>query len=281
MQRTCVKAFGVSSHKLFKQMVVLGVLTVSVAACSSLSTTPDGVSPSPYLSHKKTKLTKRVGHRTSSRPYRIGSQVYYPVKNPRGFTQVGRASWYGSNFHGRQTANGEVFDKHAIAAAHPTLPLPSYARVTNLRNHRSMVVRINDRGPYHSNRVIDVSEKVAALLNFKRKGIATVKVEYIGPASLIGSSDRKLMATLDQSGRSLSQTLHYAALNRESTTKDDYAMSAPINPQARVYSRSNPLLSDLKHRKAGFTDESLLEPKHYKSLDRLVEHYIMKTYGAS
>jgi rare lipoprotein A len=106
------------------------------------------------------------------------------------------ASWYGNDFHGRYTANGEVFDMNSISAAHPTLPLPSYVRVTNIANNRSIIVRVNDRGPYAGNRLIDVSVKTAELLGFYGHGVARVKVEYIGRAPLEGSDDRKLVATL-------------------------------------------------------------------------------------
>ena len=90
------------------------------------------------------------------------------------------ASWYGDDFHGRLTANGEVFDMTSLTAAHPTLPIPSYARVTNVRNGKSLIVRVNDRGPYHGNRLIDVSNKAAELLEFKANGVARVRVEYVG-----------------------------------------------------------------------------------------------------
>ena len=106
------------------------------------------------------------------------------------------ASWYGDDFHGRLTANGEVFDMNALSAAHPTLPMPSYVRVTNLSNKKSIIVRVNDRGPYHGNRVIDLSHKTADLLGFKGNGVARVRVDYVGRASLDGSDDRKLIATL-------------------------------------------------------------------------------------
>ena len=108
----------------------------------------------------------------------------------------GMASWYGDDFHGRLTANGEVFDMASLTAAHPTLPMPSYARVTNLSNGKSLIVRVNDRGPYHGNRLIDVSNKAAELLEFKGNGVARVRVEYVGRAPLEGSDDRQLMATL-------------------------------------------------------------------------------------
>jgi rare lipoprotein A len=106
------------------------------------------------------------------------------------------ASWYGDDFHGRLTANGEVFDMTSLTAAHPTLPMPSYARVTNVSNGKSVIVRVNDRGPYHGNRLIDVSNKAAELLEFKGNGVAKVRVEYVGRAPLEGSDDRQLLATL-------------------------------------------------------------------------------------
>ena len=132
------------------------------------------------------------------RPYTVAGQTYYPSE--RRIVQTGTASWYGDAFHGRLTANGEIYDKNSFTAAHPTMPLPSYARVTNLRNNASMIVRVNDRGPYASNRVMDVSGHVAEALDFKRYGTAKIKVEYVGRASLAGSDDARLFATLRNDG---------------------------------------------------------------------------------
>lgn len=134
------------------------------------------------------------------RPYTIGGRAYYPSQRPEGYTAVGMASWYGDAFHGRRTANGEIFDKNSVSAAHPTLPLPSYVRVTNAGNGRSIIVRVNDRGPYHGGRVMDVSQRVAEALAFKGQGTARVRIEYVGPASLGGSDDTRLMATLRDDG---------------------------------------------------------------------------------
>lgn len=134
--------------------------------------------------------TYRIG-----KPYVVGGRTYVPEENTN-YRAEGLASWYGDNFHGRLTANGEVFDMASLSAAHPTLPIPSYARVTNLSNGRSLVVRVNDRGPYHGNRLIDVSNRAADLLEFKHKGTARVRVEYVGRAPLEGSDDRQLVATL-------------------------------------------------------------------------------------
>ena len=111
------------------------------------------------------------------------------------------ASWYGDAFHGRKTANGEVYDMSSVSAAHPTMPLPSYARVTNTRNGRSIIVRVNDRGPFHAGRVMDVSKRVADALDFRRAGTGQVKVDYLGPAGLGGSDDQILIATLTDDGR--------------------------------------------------------------------------------
>ena len=135
-----------------------------------------------------------VGH-----PYVIAGHAYYPSENDS-YVAIGMASWYGDAFQGRRTANGEIYDKESISAAHPTMPLPSYARVTNLGNGHSIIVRVNDRGPYHGGRVMDVSSRVADALDFKGAGTARVKVEYIGKASLEGSDDSRLLATLRLDG---------------------------------------------------------------------------------
>jgi rare lipoprotein A len=135
-----------------------------------------------------------VGH-----PYTIAGHTYYPRENPN-YSAVGLASWYGDAFHGRRTANGEVYDMRSLSAAHPTMPLPSYARVTNLGNGYSVIVRVNDRGPYHGGRVMDVSSRVADVLDIKGMGTARVKVDYIGPAPMEGSDDNELLASLRTDG---------------------------------------------------------------------------------
>ncbi len=135
-----------------------------------------------------------VGH-----PYTIAGRTYYPGENVN-YTAVGMASWYGEAFHGRRTANGEIYDMHSLTAAHPTMPLPSYARVTNLSNGYSVIVRVNDRGPYHGGRVMDVSSRVADVLNFKGTGTAKIKVEYVGRAPLDGDDTPMLLASLRTDG---------------------------------------------------------------------------------
>jgi rare lipoprotein A len=120
-------------------------------------------------------------------PYQVAGVWYYP-KADQSYDQTGIASWYGEDFHGRPTANGELYDMNLLSAAHQTLPLPSLARVTNLENGRSLVVRVNDRGPFVNGRIIDMSRRGAQLLGFERTGTARVRVTVIGPASLDGDT---------------------------------------------------------------------------------------------
>src|ERR1700756_5123822 len=154
-----------------------------------------GVSSSPRVVAYGDPVPKGGGTYRVGKPYTVGGRVYVPEEDIN-YQEDGTASWYGDDFHGRLTANGEVFDMDSLTAAHTTLPMPSYARVTNLANGKSLIVRVNDRGPYHGNRLIDVSHKAAELLDFKGNGVARVRVEYVGRAPLEGSDDRQLMATL-------------------------------------------------------------------------------------
>jgi rare lipoprotein A len=150
---------------------------------------------SPRVVEEGEPVPKGGGTYRVGKPYSINGRTYVPAENPS-YRIEGVASWYGRDFHGRLTANGEIYDMHSISAAHTTLPLPCYVRVTNLDNSRSIIVRVNDRGPYHRNRVIDLSIGTAKALEFYSRGLARVRVEYVGPAPLQGSDDTMLMATL-------------------------------------------------------------------------------------
>lgn len=112
-------------------------------------------------------------------PYRVNGRVYHVNNNVAGFSQKGKASWYGKKFHGRKTSNQEVFDMYKLTAAHKSLPLPSYVEVTNLDNGRKVVVRVNDRGPFVGDRIIDLSYAAAKALDFVNQGIANVKIEVV------------------------------------------------------------------------------------------------------
>jgi rare lipoprotein A len=172
-------------------------LSLALAHCSNSSNIDDryGVAASQRVVDSGEPVPKGGGVYRVGAPYMVAGRMYVPEVDPH-YRAEGLASWYGEGFHGRLTANGEIFDLAGISAAHPTLPLPSYARVTNLSNGRSLVVRVNDRGPYHSDRIIDLSMKASQLLDFYGRGTAWVRVEYLGRAPIEGSDDRVLEATL-------------------------------------------------------------------------------------
>lgn len=185
---------------------IAGAAALLLSACSSshFASKIDpkyGVSPSPRVVADGQPIPRGGGTYKVGKPYVIAGRTYSPIANPEGFREEGVASWYGSDFHGRLTANGEVYDMASVSAAHRTLPIPSYARVTNLANRRSIVVRVNNRGPFHDDRIIDLSVRTAQALDFHKNGITRVRVEYIGPAPLEGSDDRMLLATLREDGR--------------------------------------------------------------------------------
>jgi rare lipoprotein A len=177
---------------------VAACLVLANCASSGIASRVDpkyGVSSSPRVVAFGDPVPKGGGTYRVGKPYTVAGRVYVPEEDVH-YREEGLASWYGDDFHGRLTANGEVFDMASLTAAHPTLPMPCYARVTNLSNGKSLIVRVNDRGPYHGNRVMDVSSRAAELLEFKGNGIAHVRVEYVGRAPLEGSDDRQLIATL-------------------------------------------------------------------------------------
>ncbi|MDQ6438041.1 septal ring lytic transglycosylase RlpA family protein [Mesorhizobium sp. LHD-90] len=153
-----------------------------------------GVKASPRVSNKKSNLPRGGGRDQTGRPYKVRGKMYYP-KEDKNYKKTGYASWYGDAFHGRLTANGEIYDMTHLTAAHPTMPLPSYARVTNVANGSSVIVRVNDRGPYSNGRLIDLSKKAADMLDYTHHGTAQVKVEYVGRAPLDGRDDQYLMAS--------------------------------------------------------------------------------------
>lgn len=124
------------------------------------------------------ELIRTSGNKT---PYTVLGKTYHVNFNTRGFSQTGYASWYGKKFHGNKTSNGETYDMFAMTAAHKTLAIPSYVRVTNLENGKKVVVRVNDRGPFHDGRIIDLSYAAAKKLGFHSKGTAKVQIEVLAP----------------------------------------------------------------------------------------------------
>jgi rare lipoprotein A len=165
--------------------LVFVAVALALGGCSSnkrAALDPFAGKGSPYYS-KKGPLPKGGGRNLVGEPYQVAGRWFKPKEQPS-YDKVGIASWYGPQFHRRRTSNGEWFDMNDLTAAHATLPLPSYAKVTNLENGREIVVRINDRGPFVGTRIIDLSRRSADALGYKNKGMAKVRVQYIGPAPL-------------------------------------------------------------------------------------------------
>ncbi len=170
------------------------MVNVKKRSTEYFSETEYGVKASPRVTSKEANLKRGGGRDQIGKPYKVRGKIYYP-KEDKDYEKTGLASWYGDAFHGRLTANGEIYDMTHLTAAHPTMPLPSYARVTNIENGSSLIVRVNDRGPYSHNRLIDLSKRAAELLDYTRAGTAKVKVEYVGRAPLHGEDDQYLMAS--------------------------------------------------------------------------------------
>ncbi len=158
--------------------VLLLTLGVLVAGCAERSVDTASDSPRATTQAPQTNTVGPGGYRKVGTPYQIAGIWYHPKEDPA-YDEVGMASWYGPNFHGRTTANGETYDQYAMTAAHPTLPMPSLVEVTNLANGRTIVLRINDRGPFAKGRIIDVSKAAAEELGFKKQGVTRVRVRVV------------------------------------------------------------------------------------------------------
>jgi len=168
---------------------LVAVLAMALAACSSSPKKggyykddgPDANPPSNLGSIPDARPRSEPLHKYANRAYEVFGKKYVPLASVQPFHQRGVASWYGKRFHGQKTASGERYDMYAMSAAHPILPIPSYVRVTSLRTGKQVVVRINDRGPFHSNRAIDLSYAAASRLGLIGSGSGEVEIEAIVP----------------------------------------------------------------------------------------------------
>lgn len=202
------------AHKIGLCLVVFGLF--GLAGCSS-GLNKYGVKTSKRVYASKGALPKKVGYYKVGKPYKVAGKWYYP-REDKTYNKTGMASWYGDEFHGRKTANGEIFDMHAFTGAHKTLPLPSLVKVTNLANGKSIIVRVNDRGPYHGGRVIDMSRAAADALGFRNKGVTKVRVEYFGKAADHPNGDSAKIAALGGKPHTGGGSVQLAA---KAKTKDD------------------------------------------------------------
>ena len=169
------------------------------------------------LTQEVKAIKKDGGFYKVGKPYTVMGQSYTP-KEDYEYSEIGIASWYGDDFHNKRTANGETYDMRAITAAHRTLPLPSIVRVTNLENGKSIIARVNDRGPYVKKRIIDVSQKGAELLGYRQNGTAKVKVEILEKES---KAIKEAMLSKSSTSKIFNDSINYTLVENTSTTSSD------------------------------------------------------------
>ena len=216
--------------------------TLALTACSDNSQVfSSTVAPA---SKQPTSSTSSAGYYKIGNPYQVEGLWYYP-KEDYNYKEIGISSWYGPDFHNGITANGELYDMHGLTAAHRTLPLPSIVRVTNLQNGRSLVLRVNDRGPFVNNRVIDVSMKAAQLLGFKEQGTTQVQVEILAEES---KKLKEEMLAAKGNG-----TVSTASLNEA-----EYAQEQISKPQNLGYSPNYPKLANPPPSSLGASNTPLI-----------------------
>jgi len=177
------------SSSLLSGMLLMFAAAFILSACSGNQV--GRYYPSGGYNNKSKLPAGQGGYRKTGKPYTIAGQTYYPLASATGYDRTGVASWYGRDFHGKLTANGERYDMHALSAAHKTLPLPTLVRVTNLENGRSMVVRVNDRGPFVKSREIDLSYAAAKALGYDEKGTTRVRVQALDGSSPYATSSSR------------------------------------------------------------------------------------------
>ncbi|TDI64892.1 MAG: septal ring lytic transglycosylase RlpA family protein [Alphaproteobacteria bacterium] len=226
-----VRVYGVSPKSVHELVLALKLiaslgLCLIIAACAGSPSGNVATAPGTY----------KIGS-----PYKVNGIRYVPREDAN-YRATGIASWYGKKFHGRRTANGEIFDMNGLTAAHPTLPLPSKVRVTNLENGKQIELRVNDRGPFTRGRIIDVSKRAAKLLGFQGKGTAKVRVEYVGRAPLEVFVAGKPETTRDE---------RYAAAAAPTTRVVKARISPPPGAQAAPPAESMTATSSIIDRRVG------------------------------
>jgi rare lipoprotein A len=219
-----------------------------------VSRIPDAV-PMPHYGNYK------------ANPYTVMGKTYYPIRDSRRYSAVGTASWYGTKFHGQATANGEAYDLYGMTAAHKTLPLPSYVRVTNLDNGKSVILRVNDRGPFYSDRIIDLSFAAAKKLGYAESGTARVKVEGIDPHEWWAAQGRPVPMVLaqpkmaNQPAPAAAQPVAVAASQpiEQYTPPPEQHAAAVVPVQMDVKKNASPAASGLYLQVAAFANPDAAE----------------------
>ena len=270
------------------QSYIFCLLVLTLTACSSSSTSTSTKASSnsnkggyylddgpPQTSIDLTKVKDAVPRSeplsaTGNKPYVVFGKSYVPLKSNKGFRQKGTASWYGKKFHGKRTSSGETYDMYKMTAAHTVLPIPSYAQVTNLNNGRSIIVKVNDRGPFKHNRVIDLSYAAALKLDVVRSGTGQVEIIAIGENTPTSQKESLVSAEAQafiQLGAYSNQDTAYRLQQRlQSDGYPDVAVNRVVQRGLNLYRvRLGPLdkagdvdflLADLHH--AGYNDAHII-----------------------
>ena len=219
-------------------LVVMGLVALGLVGCASSGKKLDPFAGKGSAYYKgKGPIPEGGGRYFVGKPYQVAGRWYTPKEQP-GYDKTGEASWYGEAFHARRTSNGEYFDMNDLTAAHPTLPLPSYAKVTNLDNGRQIIVRINDRGPFVGTRLIDLSKRSADALGYRNRGKAPVRVQWIANAPLNDKGYRhlRMMNAEMEQGASIRQLVALSDSKAPSNT-----MVASAEPPVRKRRLQQPL----------------------------------------
>jgi len=220
--------------RFMRNAVVLVAIGLTLAGCSSSSKKqtakqdPFAGTGSPIYPGKG-QVPWGGGRYHVGKPYQVAGRWFEPKEQPN-YDKKGTASWYGEAFNRRKTSNGEWFDMNRLTAAHATLPLPSYVKVTNLANGREVVVRVNDRGPFVDTRIIDLSKRTAEVLDFKNKGKAQVRVQYIGPAPLNDNGSHLVAMNKELERGTPMRKMIAAADRRKGKAPADSVMVAEVKP---------------------------------------------------
>lgn len=206
---------------------VRSTLVTSMALTAAACTTPTTRQPPPPPPPPTVTVPPNAGVYKIGQPYQVDNIWYYPREQPD-YDETGIASWYGPTFYGHHTANGEMYDGNALTAAHKTLPMPVNVRVTNLENGKSLVVRVNDRGPYARGRIIDLSKRAAELLDVVETGTARVRITYLGRADINGAPPQETPPVI-------ANALPAAPAGKVDTAALGIVPGAPVAPPGKTY----------------------------------------------
>jgi rare lipoprotein A len=236
------------------QKLIPFILMLLLSACGALPEKDSAPSRAPDVSSVPDAVPKYEPKSKYGNPasYEVFGKRYYTLSSSQGYKERGIASWYGTKFHGKRTSSGETYDMYAMTAAHKTLPLPTYAQVTNLKNGRSIVVRVNDRGPFHDNRLIDLSYAAATKLGIIAKGTGLVEVKAITPGEKVSAPQISYNAATDRAVDMYLQVGAFSTSSRAEQLKrkiqhqiGDAVIIMPFDrPEGAVYRvRVGPLVS--------------------------------------